>query len=101
MEKQDFEENTRYTLTRRDETGKLRPESVYVYRTYDDFMIARRTNNDGKLLKIAYEDVTKIVKTKKVAKEDWFYIPDAVLEEGTWKDRTSMERYSSAPHMGK
>jgi hypothetical protein len=36
-----------------------------------------------------------------VAKEDRFYIPDAVLEEKTWKDRTVMERYSSSPHMGK
>lgn len=101
LDKQDFQEHTRYAVTRRDESGKLRPDTIYVYRMYDEFMIVRRTNSDGRLLKLAYEDVVKIVKTIPVAKEDRFYIPDAVLEEKTWKDRTVMERYSSSPHMGK
>lgn len=101
MEKKDFQQDTRYVITLRDSEGKLRPASIYVYRLYDEFMIARYTNGDGLLRKLKYEDVVKIVKTKPVASQDRFYIPEAVLLEKVWKDRDSMVRYSSSPHMGK
>jgi hypothetical protein len=64
-------------------------------------MIARMTDKAGFLHKIAYEDVVKIVKEFPVDKTLQFYIPNAVLEEKAWKDRIVMERYSSAPNLGK
>jgi len=101
LKKDDFAPHTRYTVTWRDPQGRLRPANIYVYRLYDSFMIARMTDQSGVLYKFAYEDIVKIVKINAVAKEDQFYIPDAVLKESTWTDRTSMQRYSSSPHMGK
>ncbi|QKT04375.1 hypothetical protein HUS23_11430 [Ectothiorhodospiraceae bacterium 2226] len=101
MEKKDFQPDTRYTVTMRDEAGKLRPANLYVYRLYDDFMIVRLTNNDGLLRKMKYDDIIKIVKTTQVRPEERFTIPDAVLKEAVWKDRNSMFRYSSAPQRGK
>jgi hypothetical protein len=101
VDKSAFKENTRYTITWRAADGKLRPANIYVYKMYESFMIARMTDKSGFLHKIAYEDVTKIVKEMAVSKQDQFYIPGAVLEEKNWKDRTVMERYSSSPHMGK
>lgn len=101
MDKSDFQEHTKYVITRKDEEGKLRPESIYVFKNHDDFMVVRRTTGDGKMLKLQYDDVVRIVKTQSVAEKDYFYVPDAVLDAKTWADRTSMERYSSASHMGK
>lgn len=101
MEKKDFQQDTRYVVTMRDAEGKLRPARMYVYRLYDDFMIARYTTGDGLLRKIKYEDIAKIVKVQPVAAQDRFFIPEAVLQEKAWKDRDSMFRYSTSPHMGK
>lgn len=101
MKKDDFKVHTRYTVTWRDPEGRLKPANFYVYRLYDAFMIARRTDQNGLLCKVPYGDVVKIVKEQPVAPEDQFYIPEAVLKENTWANRTSMERYSSSPHMGK
>ncbi|HET9121972.1 MAG TPA: hypothetical protein VFN52_00585 [Acidiferrobacteraceae bacterium] len=101
MKKDDFKTHTRYTVTLRDAQGRLKPANLYVYRLYDAFMIARRTDQNGLLCKIAYEDVLKIVRTQAVQPEDQFYIPDAVLKEATWAQRTTMDRYSTSPHMGK
>ncbi len=101
MTKDNFAPHTRYTVTWRDLQGRLRPANIYVYCLYDTFMIARMTDQSGLLCKIAYGDIIKIVKTLQVAKEDQFYIPDAVLRESTWAGRSSMQRYSSSPHMGK
>lgn len=101
MEKNDFKQDTRYTVTWRDEAGKLRPANFYVYRVYEKFMIARMTENAGLLHKIAYDKIIQIVKEFPVEKQDRFYIPAAVLDEKAWKDRSVMERYSSSPHMGK
>lgn len=101
MEKKDFAQDTRYTVTLRDESGKLRPASIYIYKLYDDFMIVRLTQADGLLRKLKYDDVVKIVKTRQIAAEDRFFIPEAVLAEKVWKDRDMMFRYSSSPHMGK
>ncbi len=101
MKKEDFAPHTRYAVTWRDPQGKLRPANIYPYRLYDRFMVARMTDQSGMLRKFAYEDIVKIVKITPVTKENQFYIPDAVLSESTWANRTSMERYSSSPHMGK
>ncbi len=100
MKKDDFTAHTRYTVTLRAE-GRLRPANFYVYRLYDDFMIARMTDHGGLLYKIRYEEVEKIVRHKEIAPEDRFYIPEAVLKESVWRDRVKMERYSTSPHMGK
>lgn len=101
MDKNAFKQDTRYTVTWRTPEGKLRPANLYVYRLYENFMIARLTEKDGLLYKIPYSDVLKIVKEQPVGKEDQFAIPAAVLDEKVWKDRTIMQRYSSSPHMGK
>lgn len=101
MDKSNFKENTRYTITWRAPDGKLRPANIYVYKMFDNAMIARMTDKSGLLHKIPYDDVIKIVKEQAVDKENQFVIPAAVLEEKVWKDRSVMERYSSSPHMGK
>lgn len=101
MEKIEFKINTRYTLTWRAPDGKLRPVNLYIYRLYDKFMIARMTDKEGFLHKIAYEDIIKIVLEKAVSPEEHFSIPAAVLDEKSWKDRTMMQRYSTSPSRGK
>lgn len=100
MKKDDFLPHTRYTVTMQID-GRPRPANFYVYRLYDEFMIARMTDNGGLLYKIKYDSVEKIVRFKQVAEEDRFFIPEAVLKENVWRDRVKMERYSTSPHMGK
>lgn len=101
MEKQDFKEGTRYTLTVKDAQGQLRPANIYVYKMFDDFMIVRNTNNDGLIRKLPYEDVVKIVREREVPREDRFYLPDQLLSEHVWQNRDFINSYSSSPHMGK
>ncbi|MHB1676131.1 MAG: hypothetical protein ACYCSS_01165 [Sulfuriferula sp.] len=101
MNKSNFKENTRYTITWRTADGKLRPANIYVYKMFETAMIARMTDKSGFLYKINYDDITKIVMEIPVNKENQYTIPAAVLDEKIWKDRTMMERYSSSPHMGK
>ncbi len=102
MDKKDFAENTRYAVTlREEETGKLRPANIYVYRLYDEFMIARMTDREGYLRKIAYENVAKIVRVIPVEKGIQFRVPEALLAKDAWKGRTRMTLYSSAPSLGK
>lgn len=101
MEKKDFSPDIRYTITLRDASGRLRPANIYVFRLYNDFMIARMTDKEGLLHKIKYIDITKIVKTVPVPKENRFSIADAILMEKVWTERTRMERYSSSPAAGK
>ena len=101
MDKSNFKQDTRYTITLRDAEGKLRPANIYVYRLYENFMIARLTEKDGMLYKLAYTDILKIVKELPVDAEHLFMIPSSILDEKVWKDRTMMQRYSSSPHMGK
>jgi len=101
LKKDDFKPDTRYTVAWRDYEGKVRPANLYVYRIYDNFMIARKTDHSGFLYKIGYDQVLKIVKETPVSAEMKFRIPDAVLKESTWADRTVMERYSSSPAAGK
>jgi hypothetical protein len=101
MEKTAFKPDTRYIVTWRGPDGKPRPANFYVFRVYDAFMIGRMTQGEGLLHKILYEDVLKIVREEAVSPERRYFIPAAVLEESNWQDRTAMERYSSAPGLGK
>jgi hypothetical protein len=101
MEKKLFAPDTRYTVTLRDASGRLRAANIYVYRLYDGFMIVRMTEREGVLRKLRYEEVVRIVRTVAVAREDRFLVPEAVLAEAMWKDRETMERYSSGPGRGK
>ena len=102
MDKSNFKEDTRYTVTWRDPaTGRLRPAHLYVFRTYEKFMIARETSGAGLLRKIPYEDVVRIVREIPVDKAQRYMVPAAVLEEKLWRDRSAMERYSTSPALGK
>lgn len=101
MDKSDFKEFAEYQVTMRDENGKMRPANIYVYRLYDDFMIARRTNQTGLLCKIAYDDVVRIVRTLKTEDKPRFMLPEAVLAKKNWEDRTCMQAYASSPALGK
>ena len=101
LKKDDFKPDTRYTVAWRDYDGKIRPANLYVYRLYDKFMVARKTDHSGLLYKIGYDQILKIVKETAVSAEQRFRIPDAVLKETSWTDRTVMERYSSSPAAGK
>ncbi len=102
MEKKDFAVDTRYVLTLSDpEGGRLRPANVYVYRLYDDYMIARMTDREGSLRKIPYDQVVRIVRTIPVPPERRFMVPAALLDERIWKERSSLTMYSSSPALGK
>lgn len=101
MEKKDFKENTRYTATVNDENGKARPSKFYVMKLHNDAMIVRITEKDGALIKVAYQDVLKIVDEQPVPTQNRYYIPEALLAETHWKGRSSMPHYSSMPHAGK
>lgn len=101
MTKNDFAVNTKYVVTYKDSSGKLRPGNFYVYRLYDDYMIARNTDKSSLLHKLKYEDVVKIVKTIQVANYHQFKLPEVVLEEKNWKDRDVMHTYTSHPGLGK
>ena len=101
MDKKDFIENTRYTVTLRQANGQLRPANIYVQRLFKDSMIIRQTDREGLLRKLAYADVLRIVSSKTVPKQDWYHVPDAILQESNWEDRSEIYHYSSAPHMGK
>jgi hypothetical protein len=101
VEKQDFHEHVRYTLTVKDSDNKLRPMNVYILKLHDDNMIARMTDKEGILRKIKYEDVIKIVHEKAVPKQDHYIVPAALLLEKNWADRDEIQHYSNSPHMGK
>lgn len=101
VDKSAFKEDTRYTITWREPGGKLRPANIYVFRLYGNFMVARMTQGDGLLRKIAYEDVAKIVREKPVDKNERYFVPAAMLEESAWRDVSVMEHYSTSPRLGK
>jgi len=101
LEKNDFAEGMRYAATLKDANGKLRPANFFVYKLFDDFMIARMTDKAGLVHKIAYADVVKIVKTIKVASPKHFMLPDQLLNPKIWATRTTMQAYGSAPGLGK
>ncbi|AOU99746.1 hypothetical protein BI364_13825 [Acidihalobacter yilgarnensis] len=101
MDKSSFRENTRYAIALKDDSGKLRPANIYVYKLHDDFLVARFTDRSGTLCKIAYTDVTKIVKTVEVDASARFVVPEILLSAKTWQGRTSMQAYGSSPRVGK
>lgn len=101
MDKSHFTPDTRYTLALRDERGKPRPANLYVYRVYDQFMVARATSGDGLLRKIAYADVERIVDATPVPAAERYFLPAAVLDEKSWRDRSVMQHYASSPGRGK
>ncbi|MFO1360861.1 MAG: hypothetical protein U1F45_00075 [Burkholderiales bacterium] len=101
MDRQAFKPDTRYTLACKDEHGRVRPLNVYVYRLYDRFMVARDTGAAGLVRRIDYGDVERIVRTTEVAPADRFFLPAGVLDEASWRDRSVMQHYASAPGRGK
>ena len=101
MDRTDFQPDTRYTITWRDATGRTRPATIYVYRVYDEFMIARPTGGDALLRKITYPEVLRIVSTQAVAPSDRYAVPAALLDENSWRERTVMAHYSTSPARGK
>jgi hypothetical protein len=101
MERQAFKPDTRYALACKDAQGRVRPLNVYVYRLYDKFMVARDTGAAGLVRRIDYSDVERIVRETEVAPADRFFLPAGVLEEASWRDRSVMQHYASAPGRGK
>ena len=101
MDRSDFEENTRITVSYKDKNGKVRPGNFYVYKCFDEFMIVRSTDNDGLLRKLPYEDVVKVVRTRPVDREHLYAVPDDILDHSIWKDRETMFHYASSPGRGK
>ena len=101
MDKRDFSTDTRYTVTLRDPGGQVRPCTIYVYRVYDNFMIARPAGGDALLRKIAYSEVVRIVTAHPVAPSDRYLVPAALLEERIWRERDVMSHYASSPARGK
>jgi hypothetical protein len=101
MDRSAFKADTRYTLTLLDEHGKARPASIYVYRVYGKFMVAREAGGAALLCKVPYERVVTIVDEAPIEPEARYLLPSAVLDEKTWKDRDSMQLYASAPGRGK
>ena len=101
MDKQAFKPDTRYTLACRDAQGRVRPLNLYVYRVYDQFMVAREAGASGLVRKVAYDAVERIVKETGVAPEARFFLPAGVLDEKNWRDRSVMQHYASAPGRGK
>jgi hypothetical protein len=101
MNREDFQQDTRYALTIRDGAGHLKPASVYVYRLFDEFMVVRSTQGDGLLRKLRFEDIERIVRTVAVADGDRFSLPEALLQPKFWVDRDTVEAYSSSPAVGK
>jgi hypothetical protein len=101
MDKSNFSADTRYTLAMRDPSGKTRPANLYVYRVYDQFMVARSTSGDGLLRKIAYSDVEKVVDQKPVDPKERYGLPAALLDEKNWRDKSEMQVYASSAARGK
>jgi len=101
MDKQAFRPDTRYTLACRDAQGRVRPLNVYVYRVYEQFMVARDSGGPGLVRKIPYDAVERIVSASEVAPEARYFLPAGILDEKTWRDRSVMQHHASAPGRGK
>ena len=101
MDKTDFKPDTRCTITWRTPDGRVQPANIYVYRVFDDFLVARLIGGDGLLRKITYPEILKVVATQEVAPSQRYRVPPALLDEKTWRDRVVMEHYSSSPLLGK
>lgn len=101
MDRNDFQEDTRVTVTYKDDKGKLRPGNFYIHKLFDDFMIVRSTDHDGLLHKMGYDQVVKIIKSKPVDREHLYYVPEDMLQEHVWQDRDTLFHYASGPGRGK
>jgi len=103
LDKNDFQTDTQYTLTIRDqsESSRLHPADVYVMKLHENGLIVRMKGKDAILRKIIYSDIVKIVKTIAIMEQNRLYIPEALLTEKNWQNRTEMAHYSSSPHSGK
>lgn len=99
MQASDFEPHTRYVVTLLDPDDRPRPATLYVFRTYPAFLVAR-SGADGRLHRIGYERIERIVSRQPVATDRRYAVPAALLEESTWKDRASIDAYASGPHLG-
>jgi hypothetical protein len=53
------------------------------------------------LRKIGYGEVLKMVSAEPVPPGKRRAVPAALLDEKTWRDRTTMAHYSSSPALGK
>lgn len=101
MDRNDFQEDTRVTVTYKDDKGKLRPGNFYIHKLFDDFMIVRSTDQDGLLHKMGYDQVVKIIKSKPVDREHLYYVPEDMLQKHVWEDRDTLFHYASGPGRGK
>jgi|APFre7841882724_1041349.scaffolds.fasta_scaffold70016_2 hypothetical protein len=101
MDKSDFAADTRYTLTWHGADGRFRPLNLYVFRTYETFMVGRETSGAGLLRRIPYNEVERIVQAQEAAPADRLAVPAALLDEKYWRDRTELQHYSSSPTLGK
>ena len=101
MDKNDFKTDTRYTITWQAPDGRIQPANIYVYRVYDNFLVARLTGADGLLRKITYPEILKIVSAREVGSAGRYCLPSQLLDEQTWRDRVVMAHYSSSPQLGK
>lgn len=101
MDKNDFQADTRYTISWQRPGGRAMPAAIYVCKTHDAFMIARAGGTDGALHKIGYGEVLKVVSAEPVPPEKRRSVSPAMLDEKTWCDRTTMAHYASSPALGK
>lgn len=101
MDRNDFQEDTRVTVSYKDDKGKMRPGNFYIHKLFDDFMIVRSTDSDGLLHKMPYEQVVKVIRTKPVDREHLYYVPEDMLQEHIWQDRDTLFHYASGPGRGK
>jgi hypothetical protein len=96
-----FKPDTRYTVTMRDARGGARVANLYVFRVFPEFLVVRSTSEDGLLRKIAYADLIRVVDEHPVDPAHRYRVPQALLEERTWRARTVMQHYASGPGLGK
>lgn len=101
MDKTNFKPDHQYTVAMKDEHGRVKPANLYVYRVYENFMVARMTQDDGLLRRIEYGDVERVVSEKRADPDHLRATPQALLEEKFWAGRKVMQHYASAPGLGK
>lgn len=101
MDRNDFQEDTRVTVSYKDDKGKLRPGNFYIHKLFDEFMIVRSTDSDGLLHKMGYDQVVKVIRSKPVDREHLYYVPDEMLQKHVWQERDTLFHYASGPGRGK
>jgi hypothetical protein len=96
-----FRPDTAYTVTWLDPGGVPRPLNIYVYRVYQEFLVARVTMGAGALRRIGHEEILRIVEEHPASGAKQRHVPSVLLEEKFWRDRTELEHYASSPALGK